>query len=88
MDYYDLEIDNFGFDYHLLFQADKLIDKFRKNNELNYYIENENNFKNIGNDKYENFFEDFKMLNEYNTEIKHYYLPEFLFYKYFSKLSL
>ena len=88
MDYYDLEIDNFGVDYYLLFQTDKLIDKFRKNNDLNYYIENENNFKNIINGKYENFFEDFKILNEYNAEIKNYYLPEFLFYKYLSKLSI
>ena len=80
------EIDNLGVDYYRLFECDNLIDN--NNTNKNFVYSDYSSSKNGNIEKYENFFEDFKLIVENNNEIKRYYIPELLFYKYLCKLVI
>ena len=59
-----------------------------KDNDFIYSNDSNDKIKNIGKDIYQNFFEDFKLIIENKLEIKNYYLPELLFFKYLCKLVI
>ena len=86
-DSFNNEINELGVDYYLLFQNDILIDKYRKDNDFKYKNDFDNKNK-IIESKYEKFFEDFKLILDNKNEIKNYYIPELLLFKYLSKLII
>ena len=89
-DCYDLEIENLGVDSYLLFQSDKLVDDNKDENFL--YKKNENSKseinENVEQNSYVNFFEDYMIFINNKNEIQKYFIPELLFYKYLSQLTV
>ena len=86
-DCFEPEIQNMGVDYYLLFQNNQLIDNHIKNNDFQYFNKSDDKIKSIEKEIYTNIFEDFKIILKNRNEIKKYYIPELLFFKYLSKLE-
>ena len=87
-DFFFDDINIFGIDYYLKFESDELMnDNLKEDKDINMNIDMINNKKNDKN-KYEYFFEDFKIILLNQKEIKKYYIPELLFYKYLKQLNV
>ena len=86
-DCFDNEINKFGVDYYLLFESNKLInDNIKKDNDINVSLTNDNNDKCKSELKY--FFEDFRIIIKNEKEIKKFFIPELLLYKYLRQLNI
>ena len=83
-DIFDNNVDKFGVEYYLLFESDTLTDEIMKksiNDNINYANNNEQ-------DEYKDFFEDFQIILFNQKEIKKFYIPELLLYKYLRQLNI
>ena len=82
-DCFDYDIIELGIENYELFDLDILI----RDNNLNINLNDDNKDKK-GNNEYDYFFKDFKLLLFNQNEIKNFYIPELLLYKYLRQLNI
>ena len=87
-DCFDYNLDKFGVDHYLLFDNNKLInDNIKIYKDINNNDKN-NNKNNDCNKEYEYFFADYKLILINQNEIKKFYIPELLLFKYLIQLNI
>ena len=87
-DCFEYDLDKFGVDHYLLFDNNKLInDNIKNDKDINNNDKNSNK-NNDCNKEYEYFFEDYKLILINQNEIKKFYIPELLLFKYLIQLNI
>ena len=87
-DCFDYDIVKLGVENYELFDNDILINEnIKLDNDINYDLLEDNNKEQKEINEYIYFFEDFKILLFNRNEIKKFYIPELLLYKYLRQLN-